>query len=147
VFTVGKLTSPRGCARILPARAPGGPGPQDHYGALFLLGVPLANRELTAFLGQARQPYQSVTTPCVSMTDRLRQDQERAAAEERARQQAAEAAARQAEQTRERSVAEITEMRENRLALSVLLLVFSGAAGLATDRCRMPLSCVLCTSG
>jgi hypothetical protein len=85
----------------------------------------VANRELTAFLGQARQPYQSVTTPCVSMTDRLRQDQERAAAEERARQQAAEAATRQADQTRQRSLAEISEMRENRLALSILLLVFA----------------------
>jgi V8-like Glu-specific endopeptidase len=85
----------------------------------------VANRELTAFLGQARQPYQSVTTPCVSMSDRLREDEERTAAEERTRQQAADTAARQAQQTRERSVAEITEMRENRLALSVLLLVFS----------------------
>ena len=85
----------------------------------------VANRELTAFLGQARQPYQSVTTPCISMSDRLREDEERTAAEERARQQAAESAARTAQQTRERSVAEITEMRENRLALSVLLLVFS----------------------
>lgn len=85
----------------------------------------VANRELTAFLGQNRQPFQSVTTPCVSMSDRLRQDQERAAAEERARQQAADASARAAQQTRERSVAEITEMRENRLALSVLLLVLS----------------------
>ena len=85
----------------------------------------VANRELTQFLRQARQPYQSVTTACVSMSDRLRQDQERAAAEERTRQQAADAATRQADQTRQRSVAEITEMRENRLALSVLLLVFS----------------------
>jgi len=85
----------------------------------------VANRELTAFLGQNRQPYQSVTTACVSMTDRLRQDQERAAAEERARQQAAEAATRVSDQQRQRSVAEITEMRENRLALSVLLLVLS----------------------
>lgn len=85
----------------------------------------VANRELTAFLGQNRQPYQSVTTPCVSMSDRLRQDQERAAAEERARQQAADSEARKAAQTRERSVAEISEMRENRLALSVLLLVLS----------------------
>ena len=85
----------------------------------------VGNRELTAFLGQNRQPYQSVTTPCVSMSDRLRQDQERTAAEERARQQVADAAARQAQQTRERSVAEITEMRENRLALSVLLVVLS----------------------
>lgn len=85
----------------------------------------VANRELTAFLGQAHQPFQQVTTPCVSMSDRLRQDEERAAAEERARSQAAESAARQADRTRQRSVAEITEMRENRLALSVLLLVFS----------------------
>lgn len=85
----------------------------------------VANRELAAFLGQARQPYQSVTTACVSMSERLREDQERAATEERARQQAAEAAARQSQQSRERSLAEITEMRENRLALSVLLLVFS----------------------
>ena len=85
----------------------------------------VANRELTAFLGQARQPYQSVTTPCVSMTDRLRQDQERTAAEERTRQQAAEAAARQAQQTRQDRLNSIMEMRENRLALSVLLLVLS----------------------
>jgi hypothetical protein len=85
----------------------------------------VANRELTAFLGQNHQAYQSVTTPCVSMSDRLRQDEERTAAEERTRQQASESAARQAQQTRERSVAEVTEMRENRLALSVLLLVFS----------------------
>ncbi len=85
----------------------------------------VANRELVAFLGQARQQYQSVTTPCVSMSDRLREDEERSAAEERARSMAAESAARAAAQTRERSVAEITESRENRLALSVLLLVFS----------------------
>jgi V8-like Glu-specific endopeptidase len=85
----------------------------------------VANRELTAFLGQNRQPYQSVTTACVSMTDRLRQDQERAAAEERARQQAAETAARQAQQTRQDNLNSIMEMRENRLALSVLLLVLS----------------------
>ena len=85
----------------------------------------VSNRELTAFLGQAHQQYQSVTTPCISMSDRLREDEERTAAEERARAQAAESAARAADQNRQRSVAEITEMRENRLALSVLLLVFS----------------------
>jgi V8-like Glu-specific endopeptidase len=103
----------------------------------------VANRELTAFLGQNRQPYQSVTTPCVSMSERIRQDQERAAAEERARQLAAEAATRKADQTRERSVAEIMEMRENRLALSVLLLVFSllafGACFLLVIKNRPPM--------
>ena len=110
----------------------------------------VANRELTAFLGQARQPYQSVTTACVSMADRLRQDQERAAAEERARQLAAEAATRKADQSRERSVAEIMEMRENRLALSVLLVVLSllafGACFLLVIKSR-PLKYVRITGG
>lgn len=85
----------------------------------------VSNRELTAFLGQARQQYQSVTTPCISMSDRLREDEERSAAEERARQQAAENAARAAQQTRQDNLNSIMEMRENRLALSILLLVFS----------------------
>ena len=48
---------------------------------------------------QARQPFQSVTTECVSMSDRLRQDQERTAAEERARQAAAATEAAQGAQT------------------------------------------------
>ncbi len=85
----------------------------------------VANRELTAFLGQNRQAYQSVTTPCISMTDRLRQDEERTAAEERARAQAAENAARTAQQTRQDNLNSIMESRENRLALAILLLVFS----------------------
>src|SRR5436190_19320127 len=66
----------------------------------------VANRELTAFLGQARQSYQSVTTPCVSMSDRLREDEERTAAEERTRQQTAETAARQAQDARENRLRE-----------------------------------------
>jgi V8-like Glu-specific endopeptidase len=85
----------------------------------------VANRELTTFLGQNHQPYQSVTTACVSMSDRLREDEERTAAEERARQQAADGAARRAQEAREDRLRDITEMRENRLALSILLLVLS----------------------
>ena len=85
----------------------------------------VSNRELTTFLGQAHQAYQSVTTPCVSMSDRLREDEERNAAEERARAQAAESAARAAQQTRQDNLNSIMEMRENRLALSILMLVFS----------------------
>lgn len=100
----------------------------------------VSNRELTAFLQQARQPFRSITTECVSMSDRLRQDQERAAAEERARQTAAEAEAQKARDTRERSLAEIQEMRENRLALAILLLVFAllafGGGGLAAVKNR-----------
>lgn len=94
----------------------------------------VANRELTAFLQQAHQPFISIATECVSMTDRLRQDQERAAAEENARQAAATATAEKARDTRERSFAEIQEIRETRLALAVLLLALSliafGGAGI-----------------
>jgi V8-like Glu-specific endopeptidase len=100
----------------------------------------VSNRELTAFLQQQRQPFQSITTECVSMSDRLRQDQERAAAEERARQAAVAADAQKARDTRERSLAEVQEMRENRLALAILLLVFAllafGGGGLAAVKNR-----------
>jgi S1-C subfamily serine protease len=100
----------------------------------------VSNRELTAFLQQARQPFRSIATECVSMSDRLRQDQERAAAEERARQASAAADAQKARDTRERSLAEIQEMRENRLALAILLLVFAllafGGGGLAAIKNR-----------
>src|SRR5205085_4794699 len=82
----------------------------------------VANRELTAFLGQARQPYQSVTTECVSMSDRLRQDQERSDAAARAQESAAAARAEQARQAHERSLAEVEDSRENRLAIAVLFL-------------------------
>jgi V8-like Glu-specific endopeptidase len=82
----------------------------------------VSNRELTAFLQQQRQPFQSITTECVSMSDRLRQDQERTAAEERARQTAAAADAQKARDTRERS-------------LDFALLAFGGA-GLAAVKNR-----------
>jgi hypothetical protein len=59
------------------------------------------------------------------MSDRLRQDEERTAAEERARSEAAESAARAAQQTRQDNLNSIMEMRENRLALSILMLVLS----------------------
>jgi len=91
----------------------------------------VANREVTAFLRQARQPFQATTAECVSMTDRLRQDRERTTAEALAREQAREARERQAF---ERALARIDETRETRLAIAVLLLVFSllafGGAGI-----------------
>jgi hypothetical protein len=71
------------------------------------------------------------------MADRLRADQERSAAEQRARE--AEASAR-AEAARERALAQVQERRENRLALAVLLLVLSllafGGAGILFVRNR-----------
>jgi hypothetical protein len=82
----------------------------------------VGNRELTAFLREARQPFQSTSAECVSMAERLRQDEARTEVERRARE--AEAAA-QAQQARERALARIEESRENRLAIAVLLLVLS----------------------
>jgi len=94
----------------------------------------VANRELAIFLRQARQPFQTVATECVSMSDRLRQDQERAAAEERARAAASAAQSAEARDARERGLAQFQEIRETRLALAVLLLVFAllcfGTAGI-----------------
>src|SRR3954468_2254455 len=63
----------------------------------------VANRELTAFLQQAHQPFQSVATECVSMSDRLRQDQDRGEAEARAREAAAAGQAEQARRIRDHS--------------------------------------------
>jgi len=101
----------------------------------------VANRELTAFLQQAHQPFQSVATECVSMTDRLRQDRERSEAEARAHDAASATQAEQARQTRERSLAEIEESRENRLAIAVLFLVLAlvafGGAGIMLQKERM----------
>src|SRR3954470_20803621 len=94
----------------------------------------VANSELVAFLQQYHQPFQSVSTECVSMSDRLRQDQEPNDAEARAHYAAAASHAEQARQTRERSLAEVEDSRENRLAVAILLLVFAlvafGAAGI-----------------
>ena len=104
-------------------------------------GFAVANRELTAFLQQAHQPFQSVATECVSMNDRLRQDQERTDAEARAQKSASAASAEQARQARERSVAELQESRENRLAIAVLFLVLAlvafGVAGIMLQKDRM----------
>jgi S1-C subfamily serine protease len=85
----------------------------------------VANRELTTFLRQARQPFQTVATECVSMSDRLRQDRDRAEADERARAAALAGEAEKARDTRERGLARVQEVRETRLALSVLLLVLA----------------------
>jgi hypothetical protein len=91
----------------------------------------VSNREVTAFLRQARQAFQAVTSECVSMTDRLRQDEDRTEAQERARQAALAETQRN---QRERALAMVVEARETRLAVAVLLLFLAflsfGAAGL-----------------
>jgi V8-like Glu-specific endopeptidase len=101
----------------------------------------VANSELVAFLQQNHQPFQSITTECVSMSDRLRQDQERSDAEARARDAAAATQAEQARHVRERSLAEVEDSRDNRLAIAILLLVLAlvafGGAGIMLQKDRM----------
>ena len=111
----------------------------------------VANRELVAFLQQAHQPFQAVTTECVSMSDRLRQDQERADAEARAREAAAATKAEQTRETREHSLAEIEDSRENRLAIAILCLALSlvgfGAAGIMYQKDRLKQAKILAGAG
>jgi hypothetical protein len=94
----------------------------------------VGNRELAAFLREARQPFPSVATECISMADRLEQDRDRLAAAERERLAQLSAQEREAAQARERALVAIEESRETRLGIAVLLLVLSllafGGAGL-----------------
>ncbi len=101
----------------------------------------VANRELVAFLRQARQPFQSVNIECVSMTDRLRQDQEQLAAAERTRLAAEATQSQTAREQRELRLSAIQESRENRLALAILALVLAviafGGGGIALMKDRV----------
>jgi len=101
----------------------------------------VANRELVQFLRTARQPFLAVDSECVSMADRLRQDQQRGEEEARARAAAAAAAADKARETRAHSLAEVQESRETRLAIAVLFLVLAlvgfGGAGIMLQKDRI----------
>lgn len=98
-------------------------------------GFAIADTELAAFLQAARQPYASVGTPCTSIEERLRSDSE---ADQRALADAAAArrdAAAKASAARDAALADARAdaetMRENVMALAVLMLV-AGALGLGT---------------
>lgn len=94
----------------------------------------VSNREVTAFLRGAQQPFQSVANECISMADRLNRDRDRTDAEERARLAQLGAQQREAALAREQNLIAIEERRETRLGISVLLLVLSllafGGAGI-----------------
>ena len=105
-------------------------------------GFAIANSEVATFLRAAKQPFSAVTSPCVSMEDRLnaersREEQEKARAEAietRARDKAEQAALAKAQ-------AENEDLRENRLAFAIVLGVLSlaafGGAGLMAYKDRM----------
>jgi V8-like Glu-specific endopeptidase len=104
----------------------------------------IADGELTAFLRQANQPFQTVDVACTSIEDRLRQDNEvdvqSAASAETARRDAAA----QAQVAREDMLAKARDsqerLRENVMAVAALLLVAGamviGGAGLLETRGR-----------
>lgn len=85
----------------------------------------IANRELAAFLRASSQPFGAVTGECVSMAERLALDRDRTAAEERDRLAAEQARERERRQRIELARAEIQDVRENRVALSLLLMVLA----------------------
>jgi len=107
-------------------------------------GFAIADSELAGFLGEAKQKYQSVGSPCTSIEDRLRQDSD---ADARASADAAAArreAAEKADIAREDALAkardEAERNRENIMALAAVLLVAGaltiGGAGMLEMRDR-----------
>jgi S1-C subfamily serine protease len=86
----------------------------------------IANRELAAFLRGAGQPYAAISSECVSMADRLRQDSEHQGREDEAARRAREKAQREAEA---KAAAANQDARENYTAVALLLGVL-GLAGL-----------------
>ncbi len=105
-------------------------------------GFAIANSELAAFLGQAKQPYAAVGTPCTSIADRLKQDSEADAkanaAAEATRRDAAAKAALAHEEALARARVEAQRGRENVIAIAAVLLVLGalaiGGAGLLESR-------------
>lgn len=91
----------------------------------------VANRELAAFLRAAGQPYASISSECVAMSERLRQEQER---QGRVREEAEQAAEKARRDALAKAAAANQDLRENYTAVALLLGVLGiaalGAAGL-----------------
>ena len=85
----------------------------------------IANREVAAFLRASGQPFNAVTAECVSMAERLALDRDRTEAEERERLAAEQARERERRLRIEQARLQIAEVRENRIALSLLLMVLA----------------------
>lgn len=105
-------------------------------------GFAIADSELAAFLGQAKQPYAAVGAPCTSIADRLKQDSDadaKATADaEAARRDATAKAAVTHEEALTKAREEAQRTRENFIAIAAVLLVFGalaiGGAGLLESR-------------
>jgi S1-C subfamily serine protease len=92
----------------------------------------ISEAELAAFLNQAKQPFGTVTNPCMSLEARLSADQaaDRAAAEaaDSTRRDAAAKAQIAREQAAEQARIDAEHSRENIIAIAALLLVFGALA-------------------
>jgi V8-like Glu-specific endopeptidase len=89
----------------------------------------ISNAELTAFLREAKQGFAASTISCVSMEERLRQEQERSARELGSRAAAEhEAMARAEAAALDKARAANQDARENRLAVALLLTILAVAA-------------------
>ena len=92
-------------------------------------GFAIANSELVSFLGQARQPFAASEAACVSMEERLRQELDRSEREQGALAAAEHDALARAEQAAlDKARAANQDMRENRLAIALLLAILAVAA-------------------
>jgi S1-C subfamily serine protease len=142
----GPLLDP--CGRVLGVNTlitAGGEG----AGASFYFAV--SNRDLAAFLREAGQAFQNVSTPCVSMAESLRGDEARAMAEARARQAEQAERDRAAREAGDRALARSDEAREARLGIAIVLLVLSlvafGAGGIMLVKDRQRPALILGGSG
>lgn len=92
-------------------------------------GFAIANSELAAFLREADQRHAANESPCISMEERLRQEQERSEREVGAQATAErEAMARAELAALEKARAANQDARENRLAIALLLAILAVAA-------------------
>jgi S1-C subfamily serine protease len=92
-------------------------------------GFAIANSELAAFLSEAKQGHAAAGTACVSMEDRLREEQSRSEREIGAQAAAERETMARAEQAAlEKARAANQDARENRLAIALLLSILAVAA-------------------
>lgn len=107
----------------------------------------VSNRELTAFLRQAQQPFQAVAAPCISMQARLEQDRQRAEQDARTQEEAED----RARAAREEALIATQESRETGLAVAALLLALAlivfGGAGLLVIKERNRAAAILGGAG
>ena len=88
----------------------------------------IANRELIAFLRASGQSVNAVAGECVAMADRLQQDRERSAEEERRAATAAASREREAREALEQQRREIEDVRANRFMVAIILIVLAAGS-------------------